>query len=90
MNPQIAIQKNIPLIKKWAGDSPDETAFFKWKIIKQLAEAGFVDIEVYPFDFLHPKIPSLIAKRSDKLLRLIEKIPLIKEISGSLIIYGKK
>ncbi|NJK86317.1 MAG: class I SAM-dependent methyltransferase [Bacteroidales bacterium] len=28
MNPQIALQKNIPYIKKLAGDSPDETAFF--------------------------------------------------------------
>ncbi len=90
MNPQIAVQKNIPFIKKWAGDSPDESAFFKGKISKQLAESGFVDIEVYPFDFLHPKIPDSIAEKSDKILRAVEKMPLIKEISGSLIIVGKR
>ncbi|NJK94211.1 MAG: class I SAM-dependent methyltransferase [Bacteroidales bacterium] len=28
MNPQIALQKNIPWLKRKLGDSPDETAFF--------------------------------------------------------------
>jgi len=32
LNPQIAIQKNIPFIKKMLGDSPDETAFIRWKL----------------------------------------------------------
>ncbi len=90
MNPQIAIQKNIPIIKKWAGDSPDETAFFRWKIGKQLADSGFVDIQVYPFDFLHPKLPDSLAITGDKFLRFIETLPIVKEISGSLIIFGKK
>ena len=29
MNPQIAMQKNIPSLKRKLGDSPDETAFFR-------------------------------------------------------------
>ena len=32
----IAVQKNIPFIKKLMGDTPDETAFIKWKIISLL------------------------------------------------------
>ena len=31
LNPIIAVQKNIPFIKKLMGDTPDETAFIKWK-----------------------------------------------------------
>ena len=29
LNPQIAIQKNVPWVKQRLGDSPDETAFFR-------------------------------------------------------------
>jgi ubiquinone/menaquinone biosynthesis C-methylase UbiE len=29
LNPQIAVQKNVPSIKKRLGDSPDETAFVR-------------------------------------------------------------
>ena len=32
LNPQIAMQKNIPWIKRKLGDSPDETAFFRWPL----------------------------------------------------------
>jgi len=90
MNPQIALQKNIPWIKKMAGDSPDETAFFRRRIAKRLRAAGFSDVFATPFDFLHPGLPDAIAKPCDRLFRLIERIPIVHEISGSLLIGGKK
>ena len=42
MNPQIALQKNIPWLKRKLGDSPDETAFFRWKIrtLLKIAASG--------------------------------------------------
>ena len=47
-NPQIAVQKNVSVIKRWAGDSPDETAFFRWSLTLRLLSSGFVDVEVEP------------------------------------------
>ena len=38
LNPQIAIQKNVPWVKRKLGDSPDETAFFRWPL-RRLLEA---------------------------------------------------
>ena len=90
MNPQIALQKNIPWIKKMVGDSPDETAFFRWKITERMREVGFTDVFAKPFDFLHPGLPDVIAKPCDRALRLFERIPLLREISGSLLIGGRK
>ncbi|MFA6099445.1 MAG: methyltransferase domain-containing protein [Patescibacteria group bacterium] len=90
LNPQIAIQKNIPFIKRWAGDSPDETAFFKRKLAKDMQKAGFVEVDIKSFDFLHPKLPDKLARVADKAFRFFESIPVIKEIAGSLIIAGKK
>ena len=58
LNPQIAVQKNIPWIKRKLGDSPDETAFFRWPIRRLLERAGYRDIRIDPFDFLHPKTPA--------------------------------
>lgn len=90
LNPQIAMQKNIPLLKEWLGDSPDETAFFKWQIKKDLSRAGFKNISVEPFDFLYPVMPDFLAKPLSKASILLEKIPLIREIAGSLFIYAEK
>lgn len=90
VNPQIAIQKNIPLIKKMMGDSPDETAFFRWNLSAVLKGIGYENISIANFDFLHPFMPDSIVKKINKPLMFLEKIPLIKEISGSLIIYAEK
>ena len=90
MNPQIAIQKNIPSIKKRMGDSPDETAFFKWQIKRLLAQAGFNSIEVIPFDFLHPAVPPRLIGTIKWMGHVAERIPLIRGIAGSLYITAIK
>ena len=90
MNPQIALQKNIPILKKWAGDSPDETAFFRWIIHKKIEDQGFVNVRVTPFDFLHPAIPRYLLPVLSPVASFLETLPFIREIAGSLIISAVK
>ena len=90
LNPQIALQKNIPFIRKLAGDSPDETAFIRWSIRKRIKRLGFINVQVKPFDFLHPAIPSLLISVIKPISTWLEFLPLIREIAGSLIITAKK
>ncbi|MBP5366189.1 MAG: class I SAM-dependent methyltransferase [Bacteroidales bacterium] len=90
MNPQIALQKNIPYIKRKMGDSPDETAFFRWRMAKLLKQNQFANVSVRPFDFLHPSVPRKLIKVVSKVGNAFEKCPLIKEIAGSVFISAKK
>ncbi|MCK4747210.1 MAG: methyltransferase domain-containing protein [Bacteroidales bacterium] len=90
MNPQIALQKNIPFIKRKMGDSPDETAFFSWQMRRLLQEAGFTSIRVLPFDFLHPAVPPAMIKTISLIGNVAEKTPLLRGIAGSLFITARK
>ena len=90
LNPQIMLQKNIPALKAYMGDSPDETAFFRWQIKGLLLDAGFSSVKTEPFDFLHPRVPGALAPAVDKLGALLERLPLLKEIAGSLLIKAAK
>jgi SAM-dependent methyltransferase len=90
LNPQIAIQKNVAWVKRTLGDSPDETAFFRWPLRRLLKQAGFRDVRIDPFDFLHPKTPALFVNRLDGLGRVLEKVPVISEFAGSLYIRAVK
>ena len=90
LNPQIAIQKNISWIKPKLGDSPDETAFFRWPLRRLLEQIGYRDIRIDPFDFLHPKTPVLLINRVDQLGRFLEKMPIVSEFAGSLYIRATK
>jgi hypothetical protein len=90
MNPQIALQKNIPYLKRKLGDSPDETAFFRNILKRRMKKAGFINIQIIPFDFLHPAVPEGSVPLIDKIGRQIERIPVIREIAGSLYIKASK
>ena len=90
LNPQIAIQKNIPWIKRKLGDSPDETAFFRWPLWRLLERTGYRDVRIDPFDFLHPKTPVALIDHVKALGRFLEKVPVISEFAGSLYIRAVK
>jgi 2-polyprenyl-3-methyl-5-hydroxy-6-metoxy-1,4-benzoquinol methylase len=90
LNPQIALQKNVPWIKRKLGDSPDETAFFRWPLRRLLEQTGFTDVQIDPFDFLHPKTPVLLIDWMKALGNFLEKMPLIWEFAGSLYIRAVK
>jgi SAM-dependent methyltransferase len=90
LNPQIAVQKNVPWIKRKLGDSPDETAFFRWRLRCLLEQTGYRNVRIDPFDFLHPKTPVRLINRVNTFGRFLESVPLISEFAGSLYIRGIK
>ena len=90
LNPQIAIQKNVLWIKRKLGDSPDETAFFRWPLRRLLEQTGYRDVRIDPFDFLHPRTPVPLIGRVNTLGRFLEKVPVISELAGSLFIRAVK
>ena len=90
LNPQIFIQKNIPAIKRWVGDSPDETAINRFTFKPYLETKGFTNVNIFPFDFLHPSIPGPLIGLINSASNLADKTPFIKEIAGSVLVYGEK
>jgi 2-polyprenyl-3-methyl-5-hydroxy-6-metoxy-1,4-benzoquinol methylase len=90
LNPQIALQKNIPWLKEKLGDSPYETAIVKWQLKKALQIVGFKEIDIIPFDWLHPATPASLIGPVSKIGSLIENVPIIREISGSVFIRAAK
>src|SRR6059036_678347 len=63
LNPQVAIQKNVPWIKRKLGDSPDETAFFRWPLRRLLEATGYHEVRFDPFDFLHTRTLGVLVDR---------------------------
>jgi ubiquinone/menaquinone biosynthesis C-methylase UbiE len=90
LNPQVMLQKNIPVLKKMLGDTPHETAFFRGRLAHTLRKNGFTEVKVEPFDFLHPVTPALLIPLVQRAGLLLEGIPFCREIAGSLIISAAK
>jgi SAM-dependent methyltransferase len=90
LDPQNAVQKNVPWIKRLLGDSPDETAFLRWRLRSLLERLGFCDVRITPFDWLHPATPRPLIGPVRLLGRVPEKVPLVREFAGSLMIQARR
>lgn len=90
LNPQIFLMKKCPAIGKMMHEVPGETAFIRKRLKKELETCGFIDVEVTPFDFLHPAIPQKLIPVFNSFTALLEKVVILKELSGSLFIRCRK
>ena len=88
LNPQVwfilRFRKFFPYV------SDNETAFRAKSLKKLLATAKFKNINVTPFDWLHPSVPSMIIPSVKKTEKIFEALPGVKNFSGSLCIVAKK
>jgi len=82
LNPQIFAERKFR--RFFPKISADETAFVRSSLKRSLEKTGFVDCAITPFDWLHPAVPEKLIPAVSATGRVLEKIPLIREFSGSL------
>lgn len=86
LNPQIAVEKNVKPIGRLLQNTADETAFVRWPLARTLRRAGFSVVKVEPYDFLHPIVPAILIGPVSRLGELLERLPVVRELSGSLVV----
>ena len=87
LNPQVFIERKFTFLRPWLSYvSPDETAFVRWRIATALRRSGFDEVEITPFDWLHPSTPERLIGTLSAVGRFLERIPVLKEFAGSVLI----
>jgi 2-polyprenyl-3-methyl-5-hydroxy-6-metoxy-1,4-benzoquinol methylase len=89
LNPQVFLERKFHHLPIFSYTSPDETAFTRWQLARQLGETGFERITIQPFDWLHPSTPKFFIGPVNAVGQLLESVPLLQEFSGSLFIKAK-
>jgi SAM-dependent methyltransferase len=90
LNPHLLIALNVPALRRRLGGTPDETAFVRWRLKRDLERFGLVGVSVRPFDFLYPLTPRAMIPVVDRVGRVLERVPVLREIAGSLLISARK
>lgn len=91
LNPQVFIERKFTVLRPWLSHvSPDETAFVRWTLGWLLRKTGFSDVEIRPFDWLHPSTPAPLTGFVGGMGRILEKTPLFREFAGSLHIVCRR
>lgn len=90
LNPQVWAERNIESVRRRNGASPDETAIVRWRLARDLRDIGFTDVHIRNTDWLHPATPPALIPAVASLGLLLERVPLIREFSGSVLIQARK
>jgi SAM-dependent methyltransferase len=90
LNPQVAFMFHFRPTKRWFGMSDDEMAFSRFRARSCLQRVGFEEIRIDPFDFLHPSVPVGLISAVANLGEQLERTPIVREISGSLLIRARR
>jgi 2-polyprenyl-3-methyl-5-hydroxy-6-metoxy-1,4-benzoquinol methylase len=85
-NPLNLLGLKLPFLRRRMEFSDDEIAFTRGQLAAAARGQGFRAVRVEHFDFLFPLIPDAWIEPADRGGRLLERIPLVRSLSGSLLL----
>jgi len=86
LNPQIYSERHFR--RFFPKVSPDETAFVRTTLRRDLEASGFTSVSIRPFDWLHPATPPSLIPAVSGIGRAFEAVWPVQEFAGSLRIWA--
>lgn len=84
LNPQVYCERHFR--RFFPQTSPDETAFVRSHLQRDLERAGFHAVRIVPFDWLHPSTPKALIPVVSLMGKVAESVWPVREFAGSLYI----
>ncbi len=88
LNPQVFCERHFR--RFFPQVSPDETAFVRRRLTRDLERVGFSSIDIQPFDWLHPATPPALIRGVSFVGRVLEALWPVREFAGSLRIRARR
>jgi dolichol-phosphate mannosyltransferase len=89
-NPNVAIKNLVPAIGRWAGNARCQIGMRKYQLMRMASHQGFTEIDVIPYDIVHPSSPRFLISSLQTLAFVLEHMPVVRELCGTLYIWAKK
>jgi len=89
-NPQVFAKSVARPIGKWAGNADCQVGMRKYQLLRVASQQGFTNVDVIPYDIIHPLTPHFLIRWVQSLAFLLEHAPLTRDICGTLYIWAKK
>ncbi|HEX8771024.1 MAG TPA: glycosyltransferase, partial [Acidimicrobiales bacterium] len=89
-NPQVFVKSTLPVVGRRLGHTRHQIGMRRFRLMHVLARKGYVDIDIVPYDIVHPRAPRQLVRTLQSLAFVLEHAPLSKELCGTLYISAKK
>jgi len=89
-NPQVLLKSAIRAVRRRLGHPSSQVGMRKYKLMHMTSQQGFTHIETIPYDIVHPMLPRSMIRLVQSLAFIFERVPLIRELCGTLYIWARK
>lgn len=89
-NPQVALKNAIPWLGRKLGNAPSQIGLRKFKLMQMASRQGFTEIDVIPYDIIHPRTPGTLVRGLQSIAFVAEHAPVAREMCGTLYIRARK
>lgn len=89
-NPQVLLKTVIRPAGKWAGNADCQLGMQKYLLMQVASHQGFTQVQVIPYDIIHPLTPRFLIKWLRGVAFILEHVPVVRDLCGTLYIWAKK
>jgi dolichol-phosphate mannosyltransferase len=89
-NPQVLLKNLIRPLGRWSGDAACHVGMRKYELMKRASHQGFTNIEIIPYDIIHPRLPQAALASIQSASFLLEQAPIVRDLCGTLYIWLTK
>ncbi len=89
-NPQVFLKTKIRGIGRMAGNAQCQIGLSKFQFLRLASHQGFINVDVTPYDIIHPRIPSFAIAALQSVAYIIEQAPIIRNFCGTLYLWARK
>jgi dolichol-phosphate mannosyltransferase len=89
-NPQVLVKNTFPPIGRWAGQASCQIGMRRYRLLRETSRQGFVEVEVIPYDILHPRTPARLIPAVQSVAFVLEHIPAVRDLCGTLYIWARR
>ena len=89
-NPQVLVKSVVKPVGRWAGNAECQIGMRRWKLVQEASRSGYVELEVIPYDILHPRAPAGLISAIQSTAYLLERVPAVRDLCGTLYVWARK
>jgi dolichol-phosphate mannosyltransferase len=89
-NPQVFLKNHAPGAGEWTGEAPCQVGMRRYKLMRLASQQGFTQVEITPYDIVHPLTPRWLVPLLQSLAFILEHAPFIREFCGTLYISAQR
>jgi dolichol-phosphate mannosyltransferase len=89
-NPQVLLKNTVPGLGGRLGQASCQIGMRRYRLLEETSRRGFVEVTVIPYDIVHPRTPTALIPSVQSTAFVLEHVPGIRDLSGTLYIWAKK